>query len=425
MNYQELFRQALDQIKSKWELPTTGFLAGGAISNVVWGILKGKEAPINDLDIYHLSELKERVSTREMKEKQHFTKNEKWIYEDYTGLNVGYQQKGYYMIEKVSVNGIFNNIEYKSSTKDKSIIIDSFDINCCQLGYDIDKDEIVWTKDFETFLETGELRLTNLTSPAHSALRLVKKKNDLGATLPEIELDIIAYAMKNIRFIDTQKFRFKERYARMYEKYEPELKSRFKLVRDKDVEEYLRNNLGVHDFIWTLETPTNLALDIIRGDLPGVMLSKDFLFYVREIWGKSDYEKIWLRLHPIMDSYMPIKDYLDIELDKEKFDRLRKLVAHAPSTTRNLKGLTVSKQLELFDMILSKFPNDPFLAISIFEHYTLKDHDLNDEMELLLMELTIRKQILEDTKDKVYHILGIETWHKKIVNENPDFFEDF
>jgi len=241
MNYQEIFRQALDQIKSKWQLPTTGFLAGGAISNVVWSILKGKDFPINDLDIYHLSELKKNVSTREMKEKQHFTKNEKWVYEDYTGLAVGYQQKGYYMIEKVSVNGIFNIIEYNSSTEDRSIIIDSFDINCCQLGYDIDKDEFVWTKDFETFLETGELRLTNLTSPAHSALRLVKKKNDLDAILPEIELDVITYAMKNIRFIDTQKFRFKERYANMYKKYESELSKYFKLVRDKDIEEYLRN----------------------------------------------------------------------------------------------------------------------------------------------------------------------------------------
>jgi len=425
MNYQKLFRQALDQIKSKWELPSTGFLAGGAISNVVWGILKGKEAPVNDLDIYHLIELKKNISTREMKEKQHFQRNEKWVYEDYTGMNVGYQQKGYYMIEKVSVDGIFNIIEYKSSTEDKSIIIDSFDINCCQLGYDIDKDEFVWTKDFEKFLETSELRLTNLTSPAHSALRLVKKKNDLGATLPEIELDIIAYAMNNIRFVDTQKFRFKERYARMYEKYESELKSRFKLVRDKDVEEYLRNNLGVHDFIWTLETPTNLVLDIVKGEIPGLFLSKDFLFYVREILGKKDYERIWYKLHPIIDSYMSLNDYLDVELDEEKINRLHKLIVNAPNATKNLKGLKVSQQFELFGKVLKVFPNDPFVAISVLEHYIIKEHDLNDEMELLLMELSIRKQVIEDTKDKVYHILGIETWNKKIVNDNPDFFPGF
>ena len=411
MNYQEIFRQALDQIKSKWELPTTGFLAGGAISNVVWNILKDKDAPVNDLDIYHLSELKKTISSREMKEKQHFTKNEKWVYEDYTGLNIGYQQKGYYTIEKVSVDGIYNNIDYKSSTEDKSIIIDSFDINCCQLGYDIEKDEFVWTKDFERFLETGELRLTNLTSPAHSALRLVKKKNDLDAILPEIELDIIAYAMKNIRFIDTQKFRFKERYANMYKRYEFELNRHFKLVRDEDIEEYLRNNLGVHDFIWTLE-PNDINLNIVKGEIPGVFLSKDFLFYVRNILKNDGYEKLWFKLHPIMDSSMSIEEYVDMDLDKDKIDKLHKLLTHAPNTNKNLKGLSISKQLEVFDRVLNKFPNDPFVAISILENYHLKEHDLEDEMEILLMELSIRKQVIEDTKDKVYHILGIETWDR-------------
>ena len=412
MNYQEIFRQALDQIKSKWELPTTGFLAGGAISNVVWNILKDKDAPVNDLDIYHLSELKKTISSREMKEKQHFTKNEKWVYEDYTGLNIGYQQKGYYTIEKVSVDGIYNNIDYKSSTEDKSIIIDSFDINSCQLGYDIEKDEFVWTKDFERFLETGELRLTNLTSPAHSALRLVKKKNDLGAILPEIELDIIAYAMKNIRFIDTQKFRFKERYANMYKRYEFELNRHFKLIRDEDIEEYLRNNLGVHDFIWTLE-PNDINLDIVKGEIPGVFLSKDFLFYVRNILKNDGYEKLWFKLHPIMDSSMSIEEYVDMDLDVEKVDKLHKLVIHAPNTNKNLKGLSISKQLEVFDRVLNKFPNDPFVAISIMENYKLTEHNLDDEMEILLMELSIRRQVIEDTKDKVYHILGIETWDRK------------
>ena len=411
MNYQEIFRQALDQIKLKWELPTTGFLAGGAISNVAWNILKGKDAPVNDLDIYHLSEVKKNISTKEMKEKQHFTKNEKRVYEDYSGLNVGYHQKGYYTIEKVSVNGIFNNIEYKSSTEDKTIIIDSFDINCCQLGYDIDKDEFIWTKDFERFLETGELRLTNLTSPAHSAMRLVKKRNDMDAILPEIELDIITYAMKNIRFIDTQKFRFKERYANMYKKYESELNKYFKLVRDKDVEEYLRNNLGVNDFIWTLE-PNDIKLDIIKGELHGIFLSKDFLFYVRNILNNKQYEKLWFKLHPIMDSSIKLEEYIDVELSDETIDKLYKLVMHAPNTNRNFKGLCMSKQLEMFDRVLNKFPNDPFVAICILENYDLKNHNLEDEMELLLMELTIRKQVIEDTRDKVYHILGIETWDR-------------
>jgi hypothetical protein len=413
MNYQEIFRQALNEIKSKWELPSTGFLAGGSIANVVWNILKNKNAPINDLDIYHLSEVKQTITTREMRDKQHFTKNEKWVYEDYTGLNVGYQQKGWYTIEKVSTNGIYNNIEYKSSTEDPTIVLDSFDINSCQLGYHIEKDKFIWTKDFEKFLETSELRLTNLTSPAHSAMRLVKKKNDLDAILPEIELDIISYAMQNIRFMDTQKFRFKERYANMYKRYEFELNRYFELVRDEDIEEYLRNNLGVNDLIWTLK-PKNIKLDIIKGEVSGVFLSKDFLFYVRNILDNEDNEKLWFKLHPIMDSSMKLQDYLDIEPSEKIVEKLYKLVVHAPNTNRNLKGLSLSNQIKSFETILSKFPKDPFVAISIMESYDLNQHNIDDEMELLLMELSIRKVIQEDFKDKVYHILGKETWNVQV-----------
>ena len=413
MNYQEIFRQALNEIKSKWELPSTGFLAGGSIANVVWNILKNKNAPINDLDIYHLSEVKQTITTREMRDKQHFTKNEKWVYEDYTGLNVGYQQKGWYTIEKVSTNGIYNNIEYKSSTEDPTIVLDSFDINSCQLGYHIEKDKFIWTKDFEKFLETSELRLTNLTSPAHSAMRLVKKKNDLDAILPEIELDIISYAMQNIRFMDTQKFRFKERYANMYKRYEFELNRYFELVRDEDIEEYLRNNLGVNDLIWTLK-PKNIKLDIIKGEVPGVFLSKDFLFYVRNILDNEDNEKLWFKLHPIMDSSMKLQDYLDIEPSEKIVEKLYKLVVHAPNTNRNLKGLSLSNQIKSFETILSKFPKDPFVAISIMESYDLNQHNIDDEMELLLMELSIRKVIQEDFKDKVYDILGKETWNVQV-----------
>lgn len=413
MNYEEVFRQALEQIKSKWELPNSGFLAGGAISNVVWNIMKGKNAPVNDLDIYHLNEIKKHISTREMRERQHFTHTERWIYEDYTGLNVGYRQKGYYTIEKVSVDGIYNNIDYISSTDDRDIIIQSFDINCCQIGYDIDSDKFFWTKDFEKFLQTGELRLTNLTSPAHSAMRLVKKKKDLGAILPDIELDMIAYAMKNIKFMDTQKFRFKERYAKMYKTFESELKKHFKLVRDLDIEEYLKNNLGVYDNIWTLE-PNNQKIDFIKGEIPGIFLSKDFLFYVRSILNNKSLENLWFHLHPIMDSNMSIDEYVDMEITKDNTERLRKLIVYSPNSTRNLKGLSFSKQLETFDMILSRFESDPFLGISIMENYDLKDHDLDDEMELLLMELSIRKDVIEDHKDKVYHILGLETWNKKL-----------
>jgi len=410
MNYSKIFRQAIDEIKSKWELPTSGFLAGGSISNVVWNIVTGKDAPVNDLDIYHLQEIKTDMGSNYLRKKQHFIRNEKEVYEDYTGIQIGYTQKGYYTIEKVSVNGIFNDIDYIATVDDRSLILDSFDINACQLGYDIEKDEFIWTKNFEEFLKTGELRLCNLTSPPHSAIRLVKKKHDLGAILPDLELDIICAILGSRRFIDTQKSRFKDRYANLFKKYESDLKSRFKLVREEDLEEYLKFNLGVDDKIWSLES-IDTTFKINFGEIPGLLLSKDFLYYSRNILNNKELEKAWFKLHPVIDSSIPFDKYFDMPFDKNKVRRLGKLITHAPNSSKNLKGLSFSEQLNVFDTILSKFPNDPLIAIKILENFEVKNYDINDEMELLLMELSIRKELVEDPKDKVYHILGIETWN--------------
>jgi len=416
MKYQEIFRQALDQIKSKWELPKSGFLAGGSIGNVVWNIISGKNAPVNDLDIYHLIGVKKDFTNRELKSKQHFIRNEKWVYEDYTGLNIGYQQKGYYTIEKVSVDGIYNNIEYFSTTDDKSLVLDSFDINSCQLGYDIETDQFIWTKDFEEFLKTGELRLCNLSSPPHSAIRLVKKKYDLEATLPEIELDLIATIIGSRCFIDSHKYRFKDRYAKMFKKYQSDLKSRFKLVREKDLEVYLLSNYGSSDHIWSLESKVD-SDKYKKDDISGLHLSKDYLYYMRNILHKKDYEKAWYKLHPIIDSSLTFNGYFDVNPKNVNIEKLSKLVNHAPNSSRNLRGKSLSKQIEIFDMIISKFQKDPLIGIKILENYDLESHDLNDEMELLLMELAIRKDLVEDPSDKVYHILGIETWDRNQVGK--------
>jgi hypothetical protein len=411
MNYQEIFRQALNQIKSKWDLPSTGFLAGGSLSNVVWNIITGKNAPVNDLDVYHLTSLKKDFSDTEIRKKQNFIQHQKVVFEDYTGLNVGFQRKGYYAIEKVSIDGIMNNIEYSSSTEDRNIIIESFDINCCQLGYDIDKDEFVWTKDFEKFLYTGKLQLINLSSPAHSAIRLVKKQSDLECELPELELDIICYSLKNLRFVDTKKHRFKERYAKMFQKYKFGLESKFKLVRDKDLELYLKNNLGVEDNIWTVN-PKIDGLKFDRSQVPGIILSKDFLYYIRNILNKSNFEKSWFKLYPVIDNSLDSIQYFDEEVSEEDFELLSKMVNFAPNTSRNLIGLSISNQLKLIRSILERYEKDPFVGITILENYDLNNHNLDDEMEVLLMELSVRKQIVDDRRDKVYNILGIETWDK-------------
>jgi hypothetical protein len=53
--------------------------------------------------------------------------------------------------------------------------------------YSIDEDKFYWTKDFEDFLSNGNL-VTNLRTPCHTAIRIVKKQDELNAILDDFEL---------------------------------------------------------------------------------------------------------------------------------------------------------------------------------------------------------------------------------------------
>ena len=52
MNIEKIIREAIVDIKSRWTLPTEGFLAGGSLGNLAWEKISSNKAIINDLDIF-------------------------------------------------------------------------------------------------------------------------------------------------------------------------------------------------------------------------------------------------------------------------------------------------------------------------------------------------------------------------------------
>jgi len=416
MNLDKIFRDSIIEIKSKWVLPKTGFLSGGSLANLVWEKISGNKAIINDIDIYHLNSIIDKADEEELRQKQNYQKKDKIVYEDYAGISINVKLSSFYIIEKVSTTGILNEIEYKSNTEDPQIIIESFDINCCQIGYDLETDKFYWTKEFEEFLNTGEIRLVNLSSPAHSAMRLVKKQIDLNAKLPEVELDIIAYTLYNGSFLDTTKHRFKQRYADMFEKYMSGLESRFELVRDEELELHLKMNKDVHDKMYALK-PRVSGLNIDPAQKIGLHLSKDFLFWVRNIFGNHDLEKMWYKLHLVFDYNLGIKNYLDFTPTEDEVNFFNRLIINASDCVRHLSGFPLSRQMYIVNTIFDKFKNDPIVAISILETYCIDYNiDLENDMDLLLLELAVRKKILDDPKDKVRKIFEVVDEERQTTN---------
>ena len=75
MNVETLGRKAIDIIKEKWGLPLHGFVAGGSIANLVWELVSGNKAIVNDIDVFVLEGREKQLDTY----KKSYIKKFKWI----------------------------------------------------------------------------------------------------------------------------------------------------------------------------------------------------------------------------------------------------------------------------------------------------------------------------------------------------------
>ena len=433
MNIESLGRQAIERIKSEWGLPKRGFLAGGSIANIVWELVSGNKAVVSDIDVFIFDSLEERVNTSNRDTLFNYQEKETRYYEDYTGMCFNTYTKDFYSIIEAEREGMFNNIRYKSNSQDPSLIIKSFDINSTRIGYSIEKDELYWTPEFEEFLKTGELKVTNLMTPSHTAIRIVKKSKDLNVKLDEFEFKLIQYAL-SCNFQDRIKLRFRERYLDLYKEYSEQLKDFFTIKRDFEAEDYVKihhqkevqlfylspivndESTEISDFDRLIYAHrSNLFKEDENINL--IFKSSDFLFYMRNIYGKEELSKLWKKLY----FYFNDVNYIDKEVSMEDIELLCRFSENAPNAIENLKGYKLSEQISIIKKFLDKYKEDPIIAISILENVKInKDIEL-DEQTSLLLELSVRKQILNDTRGKVNKILDIKEELPKVIDLNKMF----
>lgn len=414
MNIENLARQAINRIKDTWGLPKTGFLAGGSIANIIWELVSGNKAVVNDIDVFHFVGIKENYDRKDKDSIFNFRNTQTTYYEDYTGMCFTTKTKEFYSIVSSEKQEMFNNINYKSNVEDPSLIIRSFDINATRVGYSIDEDKIYWTSEFEEFLKTGELKVCNLMTPCHTSVRITKKADELNAKLNPFEFKLLQYSLSR-SFSDKIKWRFKDRYQKMYEKYSSILEPYFLIRRDKSIEDYvfLQYNEKVELYFLIANIPGNDARKdsfsfdrdytkiFQHSNLDSIYRTTDFLFYMRNIWGKPELEKLWTKL----DYFFVTENYVDGEFDQEDIDLLSRFSRYAPNSIENLKGFKLSEQIQIIKKFLDNYKEDPIVAISILESVKVDKDILLDEETSLLLELSVRKKIINDTRGKVRMIL--------------------
>jgi hypothetical protein len=413
MNIELLGRQALSRIKKEWGLPERGFLAGGALANIIWELVSGNTAILNDIDIFILEYEDNLENSKYLFE---YKETEDLYFENYTGIGWVTKTKDYYKIKSSERDGIFNNISCVSNQKDILIILNSFDINATRVGYSIEEDKLYWADDFVEFLKSGELKISNLLTPAHTAIRLSKKQKDLNAKLNEFEYKLCQHSLVNL-FSDNIRFRFKDRYYNIYENSSQILKKYFGIKVNDEITNYVKKNYDCDDKIYEL-IPL-LESNMVEGDyfnivnnkssifddnnLNKMKNSKDFLFYMRNIYGNDEKSKLFSELNHLFRT----NDYIDAEINNDDNDvkLLSRLSKWAPASINNLKGYKLSEQIYIVKKLLETYKNDPIIAISILEDIKIdKDIDI-DEQTSLLLELSVRKKIVNDTKNKVKKIL--------------------
>jgi len=429
MNIESLGRQAIERIKSEWGLPLHGFVAGGAIANIVWELVSGNKAIVNDIDIFVFDGFEEKLDT-EKKSLFNYQEKETKYYEDYGGMNFSNYTKDFYSIVESERDEMFNTIRYKSNTSDPSLIIKSFDINATRIGYDIDNDKLYWTSEFEEFLKTGELMVSNLMTPSHTAVRIAKKSKELKAKLDEFEFKLLQYAL-SYRFIDRIKLRFRERYLEMCREHKDILSNYFQLSRDLEAEDFVKQKTGEDVELYYLVSidsekevkEVSLVGDfekLVYNSLPKIFQddnlnrifkSTDFLFYMRNIYNKEkNIKDLWSKLYYFFDNV----HYIDREISNEDMELLERFSKYAPDSIENLKGLKMSEQIDIIKKFLDTFKEDPLIAISILESVKVDKDIILDEQTMLLLELSVRKKIINDTRGKVNKILNIE----EVVDKN-------
>lgn len=432
MNIEKLARKAIEHIKSNYsDFPKEGYLAGGSLANLIWEYVSENRAIINDIDIFNFySKLDEDVlyqgaTLTKDGDKLFYNQTQKNFYQDYTGLCQSIKNKDFYLISHTENQGIYNHIFYKGTTDSILLVIESFDLNCTQIGYDIKNDTLTWTEDFSDFLKTGELKFTNLNSPHHSAIRILKKRDELNAKLDIEEFKLCVYAIQKSLGGITRKY-FTDKYANIFIKYQGELSQYFNLVRDELVPQLIKQRKNVELNIFTLEPspliqPQNLFPDL--QEVPGIWRIEDFLLYKRFIEKSQSRKKVWSKVNFLFSVLK--ENYLDEIPSDEDLDLLYRTTYNAANIIKNIDTLTISQQIILIKKLFLKFENDISVALALLEKHTFTttDIDLDDDFSLLL-ELTVRKEIVNN-KYRIDEILGIKPSEKTSKSSRIDLDLDF
>ena len=184
--------QELSQIQT---LPNQGILAGQSVATLVMRRLGiSRRGQINDLDVFHSNHTPIGLAMFQARQGKnhswkvdttaHFSHMEVNPSGTYSGLAL--MIKNGYHVYSTQRNDLLNEICFLPSDRRPytpsqltQLVIQAFDLNCVQVGINLETGKLEWTDEFAQFLASWELSVLNTATPFHTATRYFKKKAQL------------------------------------------------------------------------------------------------------------------------------------------------------------------------------------------------------------------------------------------------------
>ena len=412
-----IIQEAIRLLDKKFNLPNKGFLAGGALANTINKLKWGGKCIINDIDIFLLDEIKDldEISNKteydlyKESNRIHIKKEAKYdidCYENLIIVNKKYKGNDYIIVKTSERQGIFNYVNYDSNINDYQLLLDTFDINCTMVGYDLETKKCYYTKEFEHFYNTKELQVSLPNTPSHTALRILKKRDELDAKLNiDEEFKLLTYV--NVAEITGLKRHwFGDKYIDIYNKYEKEISQYFKII--KSTNKGLYNSYRLYPNDWNTSdivfSPQGkyLPMDDIFVRVVDTMTIEEYVYFWRNILPNKSKKDIWnfLQCFYKHDNYL---DGFDIEnFDKGLFEQLSKYTEYK-NFVKSLYGLNLVKQLKIIKWMnqLNKQNKNCYEVLFYVNHNPLNSNSYEEfEEKCILLKIKYRKDIHE-YKEKI------------------------
>lgn len=227
---EQLRDYVLSRLETITPLPLTGYIAGGAVGNLIWECVSGVTAVINDVDVFCVAGVKPIDLNDYFFQQFTIAEINRNVYEKNHYNQVIYRESGgdYVRVTNSERLDMINTVKYETNNSDLNVLLKSFDINAVMCGIDMATKELVMRDEFVQFLATKKLKIINFNTPGHSAVRILCKRDDLQVSYDlSSQIESIRLVLSN--HMPYTRVCFGQKYYQLYERHAKTLNGYFHL----------------------------------------------------------------------------------------------------------------------------------------------------------------------------------------------------